>query len=275
MRSSIPIGIALMLALAACSGQPQQQADATQPAATQDQPATTSPAPVEPAPSQAAAQPEPSYEPPPRPQPARTPAQRPAAPGHEHAAAAAPAPEPEPSRPAARMVSVPSGTILTLALDQPLNSKTSLQGDVFTATVLEPILLDHREVIAAGSKIEGKVTEAVPAKRGAGNAKLGLSFDVLRLASGYQTNIVGSFQELTESKKKRNAAIIGGSAAGGALLGRILGKDTKGAVVGAILGGGIGTAVVMGQEGQQAKLPADTPFEIRLEEPIDVPEAGS
>lgn len=176
-----------------------------------------------------------------------------------------------PARPRAQSVSVPSGTILTLALDQPLNSKTSQVGDSFSATVLDPVEVDNRVAIPAGSKVEGKVTEAVPAKRGAGNAKLAMSFDTLRLESGYRTAITGSFQEVTESKKKRNAAIIGGSAAGGALLGRILGKDTKGAVVGAILGGGIGTAVVVGQEGEQAKLPADTPFEIRLEEAVKVP----
>jgi hypothetical protein len=169
------------------------------------------------------------------------------------------------------MVSVPAGTVISLALDTGINSKTAQVGDTFTATVVEPIEIDGRDVIPAGSKIEGKVTEAVAAKRGAGKAKLAMSFDTLTLADGYRTNIVGSFQEVTKSKKGKNAAIIGGSAAGGALLGRILGKDTKGAVIGAIVGGGVGTAVVMGKEGEQAKLPADTPFEIKLEEAVQVP----
>ena len=44
-------------------------------------------------------------------------------------------------------------------------------------------------------------------------------------------------------------------------------------MIGTIVGGGIGTAVVMGQEGEQAKLPADTPFEIKLEEGVKVPHA--
>jgi len=171
------------------------------------------------------------------------------------------------------MVSVPTGTVLQLALDTGLNSKTAQVGDPFTATVVESIDVNGMEAIPAGARVEGKVTEAVAAKRGAGKAKLAMSFDVLTLPDGYKTNIVGSFQEVTESKKKRNAAIIGGSAAGGALLGRILGKDTKGAVIGAVVAGGIGTAVVMGKEGEQAKLPADTPFEIKLEEAVQVPAA--
>ena len=189
-------------------------------------------------------------------------------------AAASPAQATAPAPEKAQMVSVPAQTVLSLALDTGLSSKTAQVGDTFTATVLEPILVDNAEAVPAGSKIEGKVIEAVAARRGGGNAKLGLSFDLLKL-QGFQTNIVGSFQEVTESKKKRNAAVIGGSAAGGALLGRILGKDTKGAVIGSIIGGGIGTAVVMGKEGRQADLPADTPFEIKLEEAVQVPKAPS
>ena len=162
----------------------------------------------------------------------------------------------QPARPQVHMVSVPAGTELTLALDSTLSSETSQVGDSFTATVIEPIVLEDRTVIPEGSKIHGKVTEATPAKRGAGQAKLSLAFSSLRLTSGFDTAITGSFQEITESKKSRNAKVIGGSAAGGALLGRILGKNTKGAVIGAIVGGGIGTAVVVGQEREQAVLPA-------------------
>jgi hypothetical protein len=171
----------------------------------------------------------------------------------------------------AHMVEVPAGTVLTLALDSALGSELSQAGDSFTATVVESIMNENRAVIPEGSRIEGKVTEAKAAKRGAGNARLVLSFNGLRLPDGYRTGIVGTFQEVSESKKGRNAAIIGGSAAGGALLGRILGKDTQGAVIGSIVGGGIGTAVVLGKDGMQAKLEADTPFEIRLEESVRLP----
>ena len=175
----------------------------------------------------------------------------------------------------AHMVGIPAGTELTLALDSTLSSETSQAGDTFTATVIEPIVVENREVIAAGSTIEGKVTDAIPAKRGAGEATLGLSFSTLRLASGFRTDIVGSFQEVSASKKGRNAAVIGGSAAGGALLGRILGKDTRSTVIGAIIGGGIGTAVLVGKEREQASLPSDTPFGIRLEQAIQVPHTGT
>jgi len=180
-----------------------------------------------------------------------------------------------PGNPKTHMVGVQAGTELTLALDTTLSSETSQAGDTFSATVVEPIVMDGRDVIPAGSTIHGTVTDATPAKRGAGQAKLGLSIDALRLPSGYHTDIVGSFQEISASKKGRNAAVIGGSAAGGALLGRILGKDTRSTVIGAIVGGGIGTAVLVGKEREQAVIPADTPFGVRLEQTIQVPHVAS
>lgn len=181
----------------------------------------------------------------------------------------------QPKQQQTHMVTVPAGTVLTLALDSSLSSDVATVGAAFTATVVESVLSENRVVIPAGSIIEGKITEAQAAKRGAGNGRLALGFNTLRLPSGYRTGIVGSFQEVTESKKGRNAGIIGGSAAGGALLGRILGKDTKGAVIGTIIGGGIGTAIVMGKEGMQATLAADTPFEIKLEQSVQVPHEPS
>ena len=268
---AVPLAV---IGLVACSQPGQQQAGAVQPTATDQsqpaqQPETAQQAPAEqPAPQRQAQQP-PAYQ---QPEP---PAQQPV---RQASARPKPAPQPAPENAAPRevaYVSVPSGSILNLKLDETLDSKTTMTGNTFTATVVEPIVVDNSHVIPAGSKVQGTVTEAQAAKRGAGNAKLALSFDVLSLPGGYKTNNVGSIQQSSESKKGRNAAIIGGSAAGGAVLGKILGKDTKGAVIGSIIGGGIGTAVVMGKEGEQVQIPAETPFEVRLEESIRVPKNPS
>ncbi len=268
-----PILIALLVA---CGGSPQQQADAVQPAA---QPATPPPDTTQPsAPAQQpygqAAQPTappPAYPATPAPQRPQPRSQPPAERFATTTPAPAPAPQQPPAPPKPQMTAVPAGTVLTLALDTPLNSKTAQVGQGFTATVVDAISVEGREVVPAGSKVKGTVTEAIAAKPGAGKAKLAMSFDELTMPDGYSTPIKGTFREVTASQKKKNAAVIGGSAAGGALLGRILGKDTKGAVIGAIIGGGVGTAVVMGKDGGQAKLAADTPFEIKLDEEVQIP----
>ncbi|MGH9866569.1 MAG: hypothetical protein ACREAA_00185 [Candidatus Polarisedimenticolia bacterium] len=178
-------------------------------------------------------------------------------------------PPAEPPRPA--MVSVPAGTVLLLATDTTLNSKTAQVEQPISATVVEDVVVSDKVVIPAGTTVHGRVTEAVAAKRGAGNAKLSVAFDTLETENGYRTQMVGTLAAATESKKKRNAAIIGGSAAGGALLGKIIGKDTKSAVIGSVIAGGIGTAVVMGKEGEQVDIPAGTPFEMHLDEALKVP----
>lgn len=172
---------------------------------------------------------------------------------------------------AAQATTVPPGTILEAALTSTLDSGTNRVGDAFVATVAEPVQVDSQPVITAGSKVTGKVTEVVPAKRGAGNASLTLSFENLILPGGKIVPMTASISESTGSKKKRNSAIIGGSAAGGAILGRILGEDSKDAVVGAVVGGAVGTGVVLAQAGDQVRLPAGTILVLRLDEPLRIP----
>lgn len=169
------------------------------------------------------------------------------------------------------MLEVPAGTDLDLRLQTALSSGTSGVGDDFTATVVDDVVVENRVAIPSGSTVYGSVSGVRAARRGAGNASLSLAFNRLELPDGYSTSISASMHQHSASKKKRNAGIIGGSAAGGALLGRIIGKDTKGAVVGAVVGGGIGTAVVASRPGEQVNLPAGATLSVNLGSSIKVP----
>ncbi|HET6277740.1 MAG TPA: hypothetical protein VFG08_03060 [Candidatus Polarisedimenticolia bacterium] len=174
---------------------------------------------------------------------------------------------------AATTRTVPPGTELEAALTTTLDSGTNRVGDTFVATVTEPVQVDSEPVIEAGSKITGRLTEVKAAKRGAGNASLTLRFDSLILPQGEVVPITASFSQSTDSMKKRNSAIIGGSAAGGAILGRILGEESEDALVGAVVGGAVGTGVVLAQEGAQVRLPAGTVLVLELGEPLHIPQA--
>lgn len=171
----------------------------------------------------------------------------------------------------AQSFTVPGGTLIHLTLNDSLGSAHSRVGDGFTARVASAVIVDGRKVIPAGSTVRGTVREVRAAKRGAGNASLTLGFTRIDLPGGYSSEISASLTDRSESKKRRNAAIIGGSAAGGAVLGRVLGKDTKGAVVGSVVGGAIGTGVVLSKEGEQVDLPEGTPIAIQLDSSIKVP----
>lgn len=176
---------------------------------------------------------------------------------------------PAPSRPAP--VTVPDGTQLDVVLNEDLSSGVNQVGDHFSVEVTDPVMMGGREVIPAGSTVHGTVEEVKKAKRGAGNASLTLAFTRLELPGGYTTEMSATLSEQSEGKKKRNAAVIGGSAAGGAILGKIIGKDTKGAVVGGLVGGAIGTGIVLSKEGSQVELPSGTPIALVLSQPIQVP----
>jgi hypothetical protein len=173
--------------------------------------------------------------------------------------------------PTVTMLTIEEGTVIEAKLDDSLSSATNRAGDVFTATVTKDVVVSGRRAIPEGSVLHGIVKVCTPAKRGAGNASLTIAFTGLELPDENPIPLMAGFTERTQSQKKRNAAIIGGSAAGGALLGRIIGKDTKGAVVGALAGGAAGTGIVMAKGGDQVKLSAGSIVSVKLEQSVEVP----
>jgi len=65
---------------------------------------------------------------------------------------------------------------------------------------------------------------------------------------------------------KRDAAIIGGSAVAGGIIGAI--ADGKGgAGKGVLIGGAAGTGAVLVNKGKEVRLPAGTHLELKLSEP--------
>jgi len=186
-------------------------------------------------------------------------------------AAPAPAPRPAPEPPQPRIAIVKQGTILQVSMASSLSSATANAGDRFEAEVTRPVTVDGEMAIPAGSRVRGFVEDVHKAKRGAGHGSLTLRFDRLVLPDGQEAELQAGLAQETDGKKKRNAAIIGGSAAGGAVLGRVLGDDTKDAAIGAVVGGAIATGVVMAKKGDQVELPAGTVLDLHLEEPAAVP----
>jgi len=121
--------------------------------------------------------------------------------------------------------------------------------------------------VAAGSVVRGRVVDAVAAKRIGGQSKLVLSFTDLEPLGGRSTAIEAEFALAGKKTTKKDAATIGGAAAGGAILGRVIDGDGKGGVVGAILGAAAGAAVAASDR-DDVELPPGTPFELRLERAV-------
>lgn len=189
-----------------------------------------------------------------------------------------PDPEPRHEEPAPRVAepryaNVPAGTGLEIEFLDGVSSAVSGPGDRFAARVTRNVVVGGEVAIPAGSKIRGTVTEAVSLKKIGGRARLGLDFSELVLPAGGSVPIAANFATVGKNETGRDAATIGGSAAGGAVLGRATAskKDRdRNTVLGAIVGAAIGTAVASRTEGQEVSIPAGTVIDIVLDSPVEV-----
>jgi hypothetical protein len=174
------------------------------------------------------------------------------------------APEPAPA-PAAVTVTIPAGTSFAVSFTEPLTSATAMVGDRVVARLESPMVVGDRVAFPADSRVEGKITDVKSARKGfkdTGGA-MAISFNRIVAPGGRSATIVAGFTKVAEGSAGKKAAIIGGSAVGGALLGKVLGKDEKGA---AILGGAIGTAVAGGTKGKEATIAPDEVVTVALEQ---------
>jgi len=172
-------------------------------------------------------------------------------------------------------MTVPSGTILDVTFDRELSSASANVGDTFSATIIDPVVVDGETVIEAGSTVTGKVVEVKSSqKKIGGKAHLALQFLSLQPAGGNEVPLEASFYGEGKSSTKKDAATIGGATAGGALLGRIIGHqsndDAHGTTVGAIVGAAVGTAIAATNDGEEVTIPTGTAIPIRLDAPVTV-----
>jgi hypothetical protein len=97
---------------------------------------------------------------------------------------------------------------------------------------------------------------------------MNLEFSSLKFSSSPAIPISASFHGQAESQTKKDTVTIGGAAAGGAVVGRVLGDESEDTVLGALVGGAIGTAIAARNRGEEVVLPEGIAVEIHLDAPI-------
>jgi hypothetical protein len=187
--------------------------------------------------------------------------------------------------PAPKTYELAAGAKFRARMNEEISSKTSKVGDTFTVTVVDPMYAEGGElVIPSGSIITGKITQVTPAKRGGKEGMIDVEFVSVKLPSKKSYTINGSLTDLDEDKTKsddegqvsgkgikyRKIVFIGGGAAGGALLGAIVGGG-KATAIGAVVGAGAGVAADLLLKGPEAVVKPGTEFGIYLNKAIWLP----
>jgi hypothetical protein len=175
-------------------------------------------------------------------------------------------------------ITIPEGTEFKLQLHSTVSSKTSKPGDRILTTLLDPVAVEDRDVLAKGVRIDGHIAEVKAAARRGKGGYLSFVFDTVELPNGQKLAIVGSLTEVFSSEgggdpnvgpegdlkgggasRKKQAAIIAGTTAIGATGG--LGPGIAGAAAGL-------TLAILLPHGKQAALAAGSLIGMRLDRDV-------
>ena len=183
-----------------------------------------------------------------------------APPGSAAKASAPAAPQP---------VTLPEGTVITVRLNERVSSKDSSPGDRFTATVVQPVQVDGKDVIPKGAAVTGTVTDAKARGKIKGSATLRLVLDSVTINDKKYDIQTTAVARSMQGKGKRTAEFGGGGAAAGALIGGLAGGG-KGLGIGLLAGGAAGLAGGAFTGNKDIEMPAETLLSFKLLKPVDV-----
>jgi hypothetical protein len=179
-------------------------------------------------------------------------------------------------------ISIPAGTLLHCRVTQTLTTKLNFQGDLFTATVSEPVMIDGHEAIPYGATLEGRIArmERPGRIKGVGQMRLALeritfpdgrSFPlsaILMTAYGAENvKVVGS-EGTVKGSSSRVAdlqEVAGGTVAGG-LIGWIFHEPW----IGASVGGTVGLVDRLRRRGKDLTIPSGTQLNYQLTRALEI-----
>ena len=168
-------------------------------------------------------------------------------------------------------VTIPAGTRLSVVLDTPVGSDTSRVEDAVHGHLSRPLSVRGQMVLPAGSGVSGVVTAATRSAKVKGRAYVAVRFDTLTPRRDQQPYSIrtASVGRSAQGTKEKDALEIGGSAAGGAIIGALVGGG-KGALIGSAVGGGAGSAVVLSTRGKEIHMPRGTALTLQLSQALTV-----
>ena len=166
------------------------------------------------------------------------------------------------------------GTFFTVRTNTMLASNKNKPGDLFTATLMQPIVVNGIVIAQRGQTAVGRVVEAGKDKDGVHRMKLELTG--ITLADGSQVQVqsqLATSQGPTTPAGVQAGTIVGTTAVG-AGIGAIAARGT-GAAVGAGAGAVLGIAGVIATRNHPAVLYPETPLTFQVTAPVIVSTANA
>jgi len=149
----------------------------------------------------------------------------------------------------ARMT-IPPGTLIRIHTDRVLSTDHNHEGDMFSGTLAQPIIVNGFVIAHRGQNITGRVSTVRKAGRVKGTSELGLEVNEIALADGQQIPLKTTLVEYHGVGTKANdAGVIGTTTGVGALIGGAV-NGGVGAGVGAAAGLLVSTVGVLSTRGR-------------------------
>lgn len=181
-----------------------------------------------------------------------------------------PIPASAPSQP--HVVTLQSGTNISIRLGETVSTDHNFSGDTFRASLDRPIVQDGFIIADKGSKVLGKIAGLDKGNKFSGGANLQLSLVEINTTDGQRVRIQTSFvNRKGPSSDGGEFAKVGGGAVLGALIGGLAGGG-KGAVIGAGAGGAVGAGAVAAGKGRPAVIKNEAQLTFQLAAPTTITE---
>ncbi|MGE5692161.1 MAG: hypothetical protein ACM3YF_00100 [Candidatus Zixiibacteriota bacterium] len=182
----------------------------------------------------------------------------------------APVKKKTPPKPKMVKVTIPSGTPLKVTLNDSLQTNVNQEGDLFTGVLAEPVEMEGKVLIPAGSTCSGIITKLVKGGTLKTSPEIGFVVTEITTPKGKTYEVeVDSIYKKGKSHTGREVGMIGGGAAAGAIIGGIIGKK-KGAAIGAVAGAAAGTGAAAATGRENLVYPAGLTLTFNLNKPMTV-----
>lgn len=163
-------------------------------------------------------------------------------------------------------LTIQPGSFLTIRVDQTLSSNQNHEGDYFSGTLTQPVVIDGIVVAQRGQTVSGRVSTAFKGGLGKGPSKLGLELTSLTAVDGQQVPLQTQLvtRAANHSNAGRNVATVGTTTAVGAVIGTAADWGT-GAAIGAGIGAIAGLAGVLATPGAPAVVYPESVLTFRVQ----------